>query len=214
MRPGKRRKAFARRVGHFFGAARRTAAEAYHADRQRKQIPDPMVHLSEQEFLPLLPTLTLCDVSGNFRRSNYVAVTIPDRRNRHGNVDEAAVLALPNRFVMLDSFSAPDAVQHHGFFVVPIRRNEDCDGPANGFLRGIAEESMRATIPAGDHAVEVFGQDRVIGGFNDRGVVQRGAIGRQTIAANSSVRRLGQVSATFDAGVAVLAREPETQKWA
>ena len=155
MRPSKRREAFARRVGHFFGAARRTAAEANHADRQRKQIPDPMVHFSEQEFLPLLRTLTFCDVSGNFRRSHYVAVTIPDRRNRHGNVDEAAVLALPNRFVMLDSFSAPDAVKHHGFFVVPIRRNEDCDGLAYGFTCDVPATELQEGMDPWDDAEEI-----------------------------------------------------------
>src|SRR5262249_47937310 len=133
----------------------------------------------------------------NFRRANYLAVTILDGRNRQGNVDEAAILALSNRFVMLDPFSPTNTVQDHRFFVVPIRRNEDCDRLAYGFFRDIAEDVLSATIPPGDHAVEVFGKDSVIRGFNDCGVMQRGAMVRQTIARNPFVRRLVQVSATL-----------------
>jgi hypothetical protein len=86
-----------------------------------------MVHLPEQQVLPLLGSLSLCDVSGDLGSADYFAFAISDWRNGQGYVEETSVLALTNRFVVVDSLAATDALENHRFFIVPVGRNEDSD---------------------------------------------------------------------------------------
>ena len=187
MRPRERGKALAGRRGQFFDADRRTAAECNDAGRQRKQNLESKVHLPEQQFLPLLGALTLRDIPGNLGCANYFVRMVSDRRNGQGYIEETSVLAHANRFVVVDPFATTDALENHGFFIPPIGGNEDGNRLPYGFLGRIAEEPFRAAVPACDHAVEVFGENGVIGKFNDCGVVLPSAIVSQTIAAIPSL---------------------------
>ena len=53
-------------------------------------------------------------------------------------------------------------------FVITIRRNNDRDRFLDRLFRSITEETLGPGIPAGNDSVEVFADNRVIGGFNDR----------------------------------------------
>ena len=46
------------------------------------------------------------------------------------------------------------------------RRHDEIDASADRFRRGISEQAFRGRIPAGDRAVERFGYDGVVGGFD------------------------------------------------
>jgi hypothetical protein len=87
----------------------------------------------------------LCDVAGDFRGADDLAFFIFDRRNSDGNINEASVLALSYRLVMINPFTAPDTFEDHGFFVVPIGRNNYGHRPADGFLGRVAKKPLGPT---------------------------------------------------------------------
>ena len=161
MRPRKGREAIARGVDKLRDAARVAAAQSQNADCEREQILNAVVHFPKQELLPLLRPLAFRDIAGNFRGGDDFAFFVFDRRNSEGNIDEAPVLALSNRLVALDIFAPADTFEDKGLFVVSVLRNKDRHWLTHRLLRGIAKERLRATVPAHDDAVEVFGKDRI-----------------------------------------------------
>lgn len=161
MRPRKGREALARGVDKLRDAARVAAAQSQNADCEREQILDAMVHFPKQELLPFLRALGLRDVTGDFRGAYDFASLIFDRRNGEGNIDEAPVLALSNRLVMIDTLAPADTFEDHRLFVMSVRRNEHGYRPSDGLLRGVAKEELGATVPSHNHAIEVFGKDRI-----------------------------------------------------
>ena len=133
-----------------------------------------MIHLPEQQILPLFRPFALGNVTGNFGRADDIAAEVSDWRNGQRNIDEASVLALSDRLVMVDPLTAPDAFEDFGFFVMAIGRNEYSHRLADRLLARVAEEALRATVPARNDAVDVFRNDGVVGRFDNRGVVLRG----------------------------------------
>src|SRR3546814_11320860 len=106
-----------------------------------------MVHLAQQNLM-LLTLVTVGDVAGDLRRADDGAVRRPDRRHRQRDVDQAAVLALANRVVVVDGLAAADAGADYVFFVVAVGGNQDRHRLPDLFLGGIAEEPLRAAVPA------------------------------------------------------------------
>src|SRR5271165_5071413 len=98
-----------------------------------------MIHLPEQQILPLFRPFALGDVTGNFGRADDIAAKVSDRRNRQRNIDRASVLALSDRLIVVDPLTTPDAFENSGFFVVAISGNEQSDRLADRFLGRIAE---------------------------------------------------------------------------
>ena len=133
-----------------------------------------MIHLPEQQILPLFRPFALGDVTRNFGRADDIAAEVSDWRNGQRNVDEASILALSDSLVMVDPLTATDAFEDSRFFVVAIDRNEQSHRLADRFLAGIPEETLRAIVPARNDAVDVFRKDGVVGRFDNRGVVLRG----------------------------------------
>ena len=162
MRSGEGREAIARGPDKFRDATCGAAAQSQNADRQCEQILDAMVHLPKQKLLSLPRALELCDVPGDFRGADDLACFIFDRRNSDGNINKASVLALPYCLVVVNPLTATDTFEDHGFFVVPIGRNNHGHGPADGFLSRVAKEPMGPAVPTGDHALEIFRKDCVI----------------------------------------------------
>src|SRR5271163_559124 len=109
MRPSKSREAFARGSGEIQDVPRRAAAQAHDGDRQGEQVLDAMIHLPEQQVLPLLRPSALSNVTGNFGCADDIAAGVSDWRNGQRNVDETPVIALSDGFVVLDPLAAADA---------------------------------------------------------------------------------------------------------
>ena len=95
----------------------------------------------------LVVALSLRDVSGDFRRSYNLALSICDRRDRQRNINQAPILAVPDSFVMMDVLPAPDASKNRGFLTVPIGWNEYCNELTDGFFGGIAKEPLCGFVP-------------------------------------------------------------------
>src|SRR5579862_3508259 len=130
----------------------------------------------------LLAPFLFGDIPGDLRRTDDLALGISDRRDGEGDGNQAAVLALTDRLEMVDALAAPDARQNGTLFVLPVLRNDEGDGLANGLFGGIAEDALGARVPARDHAIEVLAHD---------GIVARLDNGRQPAQALLAVAKLG-----------------------
>ena len=108
-------------------------------------------------------------VAGDLRGADDRAVFVPHRRHGERNVNQPAVLAAPDRLVVLDARAGPDALQDLRFFALEMIGNDRGDRLADHFFGGISEQSLGARIPADDHAVEVLADDGVVGQFHDAG---------------------------------------------
>src|SRR6202035_869200 len=76
-----------------------------------------------------------------------------------------------------DAFATAQTTDNLLFFAAQFRRNDKGDRLANGFLRRETEDLLRAGIPSVDDAVEIFGDDAVVGGFDDGGQPPVGVLG-------------------------------------
>src|SRR5947208_422404 len=76
---------------------------------------------------------------------------------------------------MIDSLSGLQPSDDLVFFGYPLRRNDERNMFANGFFRGITEDSLRALVPTLDDAVQRFANDRIVGRLDNGGQQPRGA---------------------------------------
>src|SRR5258706_13359011 len=72
---------------------------------------------------------------------------------------------------MFDTLAPPDACNYIRFFVMSFRWNEHRDRLADRFFGRIAEEPLRAPVPARDDFFEVLRHDGVLRGLDDCGDV-------------------------------------------
>src|SRR5208282_4725951 len=136
----------------------------------------PMIHLPQEQLLPLAGLLQLGYVAPDRRRADGPAVQVADRRDGEGNVDEAAILAPTHRLELADALAATGLVEDRRFFLETVEGSDDRHRLADRLLGGEAEEPLGPLVPGEDHAVEILRQDRVVRGFDDRGVMLRRAV--------------------------------------
>ena len=77
---------------------------------------------------------------------------------------------------MRDRLSHSDAIEQFRPFLHPVRRDDDAAGLADDFVRRVAKHVLGAGIPTRDQAVQRPPDDRVVGGFDDRGMVGHGVL--------------------------------------
>ena len=70
--------------------------------------------------------------------------------------------------IVFDPLAAADLLEDVANLGAAVRRNNEVDVPAHGFDRNEPEQALGGAVPAGDDAVERFGDDGVVGGFHDR----------------------------------------------
>ena len=75
----------------------------------------------------------------------------------------STVLVTPQGFVMLDRFTASDAIEDFPHLGVPLGRDDDIDTFADGFGGGKSKQAFGGAVPAGDGAVKRLGDDGVVG---------------------------------------------------
>src|SRR5258706_14402520 len=69
----------------------------------------------EIDDLRLAP-FVLSHVASDFRYANDFALSVPDRRNAQGNVNQVPMLAQPNGFIVFDALAAQDSLNERLFF--------------------------------------------------------------------------------------------------
>src|SRR5215469_3797154 len=70
---------------------------------------------------------------------------------------------------MIDALTSAQPGENVGFFLTAVGRDKDGDWATQHFGRGIAENVAGGVVPAHDDAVEVFGNDGVVGTGDDGG---------------------------------------------
>ncbi len=117
--------------------------------------------------LGVLGPLPLGDVAGDLRRPDDAALVVADRGDRQRDVEPAAVLGHADRLEVLDPLAAAEPLQDRALLVVPLRRDDQGDRPADGLLGRVAEEPLGPGVPRADDAVERLADDRVVGRLDD-----------------------------------------------
>ena len=64
--------------------------------------------------------------------------------------------------MILDGFAPSNAIEDVTHLGAPVGRDDDIDARADLLRRGIPEQAFGRGVPAGDGAVERFGDDGVI----------------------------------------------------
>jgi hypothetical protein len=96
------------------------------------------------------------------------AVGVADRRHSHGDIDEPSVLRAALGLEMFDALARAQTAQDRRFLVRALRRDDEHDRLADGFLRGVSEEALGGRVPAQDFAVQRLAHDRVVRRGDDR----------------------------------------------
>jgi len=67
---------------------------------------------------------------------------------------------------VFNPLASPNASEDVPLFVLPIRRNEDRNGPANHLFSLVPKEPFGAPVECRNDPVEVFAKDCIIGGID------------------------------------------------
>jgi hypothetical protein len=67
---------------------------------------------------------------------------------------------------MVHTFATLEPPENFRLFLLAVRRNQHRNGLADGFLGRVAEQTLRAFVPTGDNAVEVYADDGVVRGVS------------------------------------------------
>ena len=92
-------------------------------------------------------------------------------------MNETAVLVDADGLEVIHAFAEAQAGEDGRLFVDAIGRHKDGDRFADDFVGGPAEDALRTGVPGLNDAVEILGDDGVVGGFDDGGEasLRRGA---------------------------------------
>jgi hypothetical protein len=63
---------------------------------------------------------------------------------------------------MFQAFAPQDSSQNVILFLLPVGRNQSKDGTSHHFTGRIAKNLLRASVPTGDGAVQVFADDGIV----------------------------------------------------
>ncbi len=123
---------------------------------------------SEEEFIAFdLQAEIVGYVAGNFGGADDFTSRVLNGGNGNGEVEEGAIFSHADGLEVVDAFAFFEAFEDGGFFMLTVWRDDDGDGFSDHFGGGVAEDAFSGGVPALDDALEVFGDDGVIGGFDD-----------------------------------------------
>ena len=112
--------------------------------------------------------LAFGDVARGLGDADDLAGGRADRGDAQRNVDGAAILAHARRLEMFNRLASAGPFDDIAYLVAPVRRDDDVDALADRFRCREAEQAFGGSVPAGNGAVQQFGDDGVVGRFHDR----------------------------------------------
>ena len=93
---------------------------------------------------------------------------VPDRRDRERHFEQPPVLRESDRLVVLDVVAPAEPGQDLVLLGLALVRDQQPDAPAHHLVGRVAEDPLRARIPAADRPIQRLAQDRVRGRVHDR----------------------------------------------
>ena len=121
--------------------------------------------LSTQKLV--LEFFSLGDVARHLRRTNHGPVAITNWRDRHGDIDHSTVLSHPRCLEVSHAFTVPDVGEAGGLLTEERNWNDLRNRRSDNLLSCVAENLLRAAIPAGDNTVQRPADDGVVRMFDD-----------------------------------------------
>src|SRR5690348_15096000 len=82
---------------------------------------------------------------------------------------------------MLDGLVPFETFQNFTHFRFVFGRDNNADGPADRFARGVAKDFLGAAVPTEDLSVQGFSDDGIVTGFNDQGELRSGGFGAYSV---------------------------------
>jgi hypothetical protein len=137
-----------------------------HEQRAVRETRERIVEGLERDHL--LRAFRVGDVTGNRRDARQLAVLVPDRRDRDGDLERSPVLVAADRFVAHDPLAGANALEHLTDFARSLFRLQDGDLLAFHIRGRIAVHLRRAGVPARDIAVRRRGNHGVMRRLEDR----------------------------------------------
>jgi hypothetical protein len=116
-----------------------------------------------------LGAFSVGDVAGDFGDGDCFSVAILDGRDGDGDVDRSSVPGDAFGFDVFAVIAGEKALDHVGLLGCAFRGNENRDRAANDFMGGVSQKAFGSGVPTEDGSVELFGDDGIVGGFDDRG---------------------------------------------
>ena len=120
----------------------------------------------ERALQSFLGFLALRDVAEDLGSADDFPILVLNWRNRQETLIRRPSLQRPIVSKCSISFAAADSVQNLGLFRPTIAGNKHGNRLADRLRRGVAENALGALIPSINYSVEIFADDRVVGGFN------------------------------------------------
>ncbi len=77
------------------------------------------------------------------------------------------MLALPNSLEMVDTFASPGARQNRTLFILPVSRNDNCNGLADRLFGSVSKDTLCAPVPACDRTIEVLAYNGGVAGLDN-----------------------------------------------
>ena len=140
--------------------------------RQGERILDAVPHLAEHHILVSFRRLPLADVARDLRGADDPSASARDRGHRQRHVEEAAILSLPDRLVVVDAFAAPDAGEDLRLFALSVGGQQDRDRLSQDLLPAVSVQPLGASIEW--MAAWMPPSDTLLAGVRGRGSVRRG----------------------------------------
>ena len=129
-------------------------------DLQHSGFKDPIVPLQRH---------TCRNVACDGRGSDGYATIVFDRRDRQGNIEQRAVLVQSLGVMMLDLLTSCDRLERRHRFGPSVGRDDQEDTLADRLFGCIAVHPLCALVPTRDGAVEIFGDNGIVGRTDDGG---------------------------------------------
>ncbi len=132
------------------------------------------VHDRAEEQRSTLGLQALSDITRDLRGSDNVPASIFDGRDGQGDIEQTSIFAPAFRLEMLNPLAPPEPRENVQLFLLTIRRNEQSrHWLPNRFGRRVPEQTLRTLVPTGNDSIQIFTDDRVVGGVHDRAEKRR-----------------------------------------
>ena len=109
------------------------------------------------------------DVAGDHRGADDAPAGGVDRRDGEREHQHPPVLGHPLGLVVLEALAGQHPGEDPPLLPRPVPRDQDRDRLPDRLGRRVPVDPLGGRVPAGDDPLDVLAQDRVVGGFDDRG---------------------------------------------
>jgi hypothetical protein len=135
---------------------------------RRQHILHAVIEFIEQQTLQLLPLFPLGDVAGNLGGSHDTPGSIPQGRDRQGQVDPSPIPGHPLGVKVFNAFAAPHLSDDRFFLVQQVRGDDPSYGLTDHFLGGEPQDACCTGVPGRDDPAQRLADDDVIRGGDNR----------------------------------------------